>query len=162
MVWQVIKRYIVVLLVLIVAFSTTAQAYSVYDGTPSSTYITYFKDIVSGAPFDANYVAFRSDQNEYIMLLGDLEIKGSTISVNGTAKEYKYYTTNTSQYNSTYRYSVTEVSSGSVNVGDYIIYSDLGDYPELVERGDKYEILTLFVLCIMCLCTVISRIFKRR
>lgn len=153
---------LLLVLVLIVAFSSTAQAYTIYDGSPSNTYITYFRDILSGEDFNSNYVAFRSGQNEYIMLVGELELNGDNVSLKGNGKEYKFYTLDSGSYNSNYRYSVKEVSSGSVNVGDYIVYSDLGGFPELIERGDKYEGLTVLLITTGLLCIVINRIFFKR
>lgn len=148
---------------LIVALGSTAHAYDIYDnGTISSTYVTYFRDILAGSKFNDNYVAFRSGQYEYIMLVGKLEKSGNTISLVEEGKEYKFYTDSGTQYNSTYRYSVKDVSTGSVDVGNNIIYSDLGDYPELIERGDKYEALTLFVLVVVLCAVVINRIFFTR
>lgn len=151
-------------LVLITAFCGTAQAqtYNVYDeGTLSTTYTQYFKDIVSGIGFNQNYVAFRSGQYSYTMLVGDLEYDNGVITLYGSGKEYEYSTTG-SGYNNQYKYYVNEIADSSVNVGNNIIYSDVGDFPQLVERGAKYEMLTAVLLVIMCLSVVIRRILFHR
>lgn len=151
-----------VLLVGAICTQASAATHTIYDeGTLSSTYTTYFKDIVSGIGFTDNYVAFRSGQYSYSMVVGDLEYNNGVISMTGTGKEYKYSTAN-SGYNQQYRYTVTDLNSFSVNTGDYIIYSDVGDFPQLVERGAKYEILTALLLCIFAVSYIIRRIFYKR
>lgn len=153
-------------LVLITALCGTVQAatHSVYEnGNLSTTYITYFKDIISGIGFNDNYVAFRNGQYSYIMVVGDLDYNNGVISLNGQGKSY-VFSTESSNYNSQYKYNVTDISSFSVNTGDAIIYSDIGDFPQLIERGDKYAIFTAFLLCIACICVIINRIlfFRKR
>lgn len=148
-------------LALITALCGTVQAatHSVYEnGNLSTTYLTYFKDIVSGIGFNENYVAFRSGQYSYTLVVGDLDFNNNTFTLNGTGKEYEYSTT-TSTYNSQYYYYVKDISNFSLEVDNQIIYSDLGHYPQLVERGAKYEMLSAVLLCIICLSVVIRRIF---
>lgn len=126
---------LVCVLALIFALGVTAQAatHSVYDGSISSTYTTYFKDILSGVSFNDNYVAFRSGQYEYTMVVGDLSFNGSTFTLEGQGKEYVF--SSGEGYNSYYQYYVSNISNFSLNVNNSIIYSDLGDYPQLMERG---------------------------
>lgn len=157
---------IIVAIVLICACGTTALAttHTVYDnGTLSSTYTTYFKDILSGAKFNDNYVAFRSGQYSYTMVVGDLEYNnGKIILVNDEkAKEYTF-STNNNNYNSTYYYDVKDIYIFDIDVGNNIIYSDVGDFPQLIDRGDKYEILNTLLIIIFMLCVVVSRIFYNR
>lgn len=154
----------VICVVLVSAFCTTAHAatHSIYDeGTLSTTYVTYFKDIVSGIGFNENYVAFRSGQYSYTMVVGDLEYNNGVISLTGSGKEYVFSTGSTG-YNSQYRYNVNTINNFSVSVGDYIIYSDVGEFPQLVERGAKYEIFTALLLCIVLCAVVFGRFFRRR
>ena len=140
-----------------------AATHSVYDeGTLSTTYTTYFKDIISGAKFTDNYVAFRSSQYEYNLVVGELEYNNGVISLVGDiCKEYRFYSTSTN-YNSQYRYSVDTLSEFSLNTDNYILYSDVGDFPQLVERGAKYEMFTTLLLCIVLLCIVFGRFFRKR
>lgn len=152
------------MLVLITAICGTVQAatHEVYEnGSLSSTYITYFKDIVSGIGFNDNYVAFRNGQYSYIMVVGDLDYNNNVISLVGDGKSYTF-TTNSTNYNSQYNYYVADINNFSVNCDNNIIYSDVGDFPQLIERGDKYAIFTAFLLCIAFVCIVINRIFFNR
>lgn len=144
------------------AFGVTAQAasYTPYEGTISSTYITYFKDIVSGIGFNENYVAFRSGQYDYVLVVGDLEYSGTTFTLNDTGTIYTF--TTSGNYNSYTSYDVQEISDFSMSPSDKIIYSDLGQFPQLLERGAKYEMLSAVLLCIALLGFVVGRFFVVR
>lgn len=162
-----IKKNCVCLVALLVLIATTcgtiqAATHNVYEnGSLSTTYITYFKDILSGTPLKDNYIAFRSGQYSYSLVVGELKYENGTISLNSPGKEYKFYTENTG-YNSQYYYDVSELKTFSLNTGNSILYSDIGDYPELIERGAKYEILTTIIISVALLCIVINRIFFKR
>lgn len=157
---------LLVAIVLICAYCTSALAttHTVYEnGTLSTTYTTYFKDILSGAKFNDNYVAFRSGQYSYTMVVGDLEYDNGKITLvnDSTAKEYTF-STNSSNYNSTYYYDVKDIYIFDIDVGNNIIYSDVGDFPQLIDRGAKYETLNTLLIIITLLCVVVSRIFYNR
>lgn len=155
---------IVALLVLITALCGTVQAatHTVYEnGSFSTTYVTYFKDILSGTELKNNYVAFRSGQYSYSLVVGELEYNNGVISLVGEGKEYKFYQ-ESSNYNSQYYYNVSNLNNFSLNVGKSIIYSDVGDFPELIERGAKYEVISAILLGIALCSIVINRIFFKR
>ena len=139
-----------------------AATHNVYEnGNLGTTYITYFKDILSGAKFNDNYIAFRSGQYEYTMIVGELEVNDGLISLVAPGKEYRFYTESTG-YNSQYYYEVNDISNFSLNFDNSILYSDLGDYPQLIERGAKYEMFTALLLCVALLSIVFGRFFRRR
>lgn len=139
---------------------STYALYSIYDGSISSSYVTYFKDILAGVPFNKNYVAFRSGQYTYTMVVGELEYNGNSLTLIGDGKEYIF--TTSSGYNSYPTYNVYDITSFSLSLGDYLVYSDLGDYPQLMERGEKYEVFTAVLLCVALLCIVVGRFFRSR
>lgn len=145
---------------LICAFGTSAHAasYEPYEGNPSNTYIQYFKDIISGIRFNENYVAFRSAQNEYILVVGDLEYNDGIFVLNETGRIYTMSSENS--YNSYYKYERSSIDTFELNPRDKIVYSDLGEFPQLVERGAKYEMLNTLLLVIALLGIVLSRIFR--
>lgn len=158
-----ISIFLIAAAVLIGASCATVSAatHTVYDeGTLSTTYVTYFRDIVSGIGFNDNYIAFRSGQYSYTMVVGDLEYNKGSFTLNDTGTEYVF--TTSSGYNSQNSYTVNSIGNFSVSVGDNIIYSDLGNYPQLVERGAKYEIFTAVLLCVVCVAVVFGRFFRRR
>lgn len=150
-------------LALITALCGTVQGatHTVYDsGSLSSTYVTYFRDIVSNIGINENYVAFRSGQYSYTLVVGELEFNNGTFTLVGSGKEYEF--TTDGNYNSQYRYYVNDISNFSVDVGNSIIYSDLGYYPNLIEGGTKYEVYTAILLTVIVLCIVIGRFFRSR
>lgn len=150
-------RKIVCLLAIIVllgGFATTANAasYTAYDGTPSNTYIQYYRDILSGLSITDNYVVFRADQNKYIMVVGDI------VYNNGLFTSDQKCTTYTMQsdgnYNSYYSYTIGSIDSLVLDVNDRIVYSDLGTYPQLEERGQSMRYLRRYclLLCVLAMC----------
>lgn len=128
------------------------------DGNMSTTYVQYFKDILSKVNINDNYVAFRSGQYEYTMVVGELDYSGNTITLKDTGTEYIF--SQSGNYNSVYKYNTNETNNFSVTISDNIIYSDVGDFPQLIERGTQIETLTLVVLVAVCVFYVIDRIFR--
>lgn len=160
-----VRKVIPILMILLMllngfAVAASAESYTVYDGNPSSTYITYFKDIIPNISLNDHYVAFRSGQYEYTMIVGDLVYNNGSFTLNDSATVYSI--TSNNSYNGYYAYNVSSIDSLSLSVGDKIIYSDLGNFPQLEERGQKYEILQTLLLFIALLCVVIRSMFGKR
>lgn len=160
MVRKVITLAVCLCLLFCVSRSAQATAYIPYEGSISSTYITYFKDIVSGIGFKDNYVALRTGQYEYVLFIGQFTFADGVYTLEG--KGMAYTITNEGSYNSYQTYSVNEVTDVTVTPQDKIIYSDLGQYPQLIDRGSKYEMLNTFLLVGFMLIFFILRIFSRR
>lgn len=163
MVRQVVTTLLIcILLVGAVCTQANAVTHQVYEeGNINTTYLDYFRDIVSGIGFNDNYVAFRSSQYSYTIVVGDLNFNEGNFTLNSPCKEYVFYIEQ-SGYNSIYKYYVNDITTFDLQSNSNIIYSDLGYYPQLVERGAKYEILTSVLLCIFGLCIIIYRIFRKR
>lgn len=143
-----------------VSRSAQATAYTPYDGSISSTYITYFKDIVSGIGFNENYVALRTGQYEYVLFVGQFTYENGVYTLQDTGTAYTI--SNEGNYNTYQTYSVNEVTDVTVTPQDKIIYSDLGQYPQLIDRGSKYEMLNTYLLVGFMLIFFILRIFSHR
>jgi len=160
MVWKRLIAAICICLAIAIAMSGKAFAYSIYtEGNMNTTYITYFKDIVAGISPDKKYIAYRSGQYSYTLAVGDLTITDNNVSSSGTTTLY-VYETETSGYNSIYKYNVSEVTDFSLSVSDMIVYSNLGNFPLLEERGVTYEYATLYITCIIGICFFIRSIFS--
>lgn len=160
MVWKRLIIIISIFVIIAIAMPQNAYGYSVYsEGTLSSTYTTYFRDIMAGIEPNQKYVAYRSGQYSYTLAVGDLSISGTTISSIDTVTLYVYQSTS-SGYSSTYTYDVSTVSDFSLDIGNYIVYSNLGNYPILEERGVIYEYTTLYIAIIIGLCMFIRSIFS--
>lgn len=159
MVW---KRLIVILaaLAILSAVPITASAAEVYtEGNISTTYVTYFQDILSKvSPLD-DYVFFRSGQNEYTMVVGNLVFENGTISTNERCRVYQIYTTSQS-YQSYYHFVSNNYAEYSVSVGSALIYSNLGDFPDLNERGDYLETAILVIMLVIVCMYLLARIFS--
>lgn len=160
MVRKVITMAVCLCLLFCGSRSAQATAYTPYDGSISSTYITYFKDIVSGIGFNDNYVAFRSGQYEYVLIIGQFNYADGVYTLEGSGTAYAI--SNDGSYNSYQTYSVSDVTDVTLTPGDKIIYSDLGQYPQLIDRGSKYEMLNTVLLVSFMLMFFVLRIFSRR
>lgn len=140
------------------AYNTSVE---VYQGTINTTYLTIFRDIVSSLGINDDYVFFRSSDTSYSLLSGDLEYSSGLFTLADTGQLYTVTSVSGSyNYNSYYSYDVVEVSSYEVVVDDYLVYSNLGDFPTLVERGAGYEFATLFILFVALLCVVLRSVFS--
>lgn len=103
------------------------SAYSPYDYGLSSSVLAYFDDYV-GRLGAEHYVLFRSDQYGYRLVYGsDLSLTGSEFA--GTDCSYVTY--------DSHDYTWQSGSEGdfSLSAGDYLVYSDLGDYPVLAAES---------------------------
>lgn len=158
-------RKLIVALGLVVALcgsmATQAQAYTAYDGTPSNTYITYYRDMLAKYPASADYVVFRSGQYEYILAVGELTAGTANKIVGDGTVEICAISTN-SGYNSNYAIEYRSESGFVLDVGDEIIYSNLGHYPGLEERRDIVDYATLFVLCACAVCSLFRGVLDWR
>ena len=117
--------------------SLQAQA---YDGSISTTYTTYFSGVVDKLGID-DYVLIRSGQYEYMFVYGDLSLTGHTFTGSGTILTINTY--QQTRVNEKYDNNIT------INVGDYMAYSNLGSYPALSRGPTKaqfYELLWLIIV----------------
>lgn len=128
------------------------ELYSAYDGSFSSTYVSYFQGFVSRLPPGTHYLCFRDGQYSYVLYFGaDLE-KSSDI-VSGRVGYYRLNTYN--GYNLT---SGIEDVYENVTTGMY--YSDFQGCPSLL-GGDYYvQVALLFAVCIMFLWAVLHSMYK--
>ena len=153
------KGLITVLMAVCLIFPLGIQATAAepYEGTISTTYITIFRDIAAKiSPFD-DYVFYRSNQNDYTLVCGDLRLDADRI----TAEAVTIYTINAdNSYNSTYRYTVSNGGSFSLDVGENLVYSNLGNYPDLIERNSYETTAILVVLCVALAMFIIYRIYS--
>lgn len=127
----------------------------VYDGTISSTVVTYMKGIVARFSPSVHYVLFRESQYGYRLVYGkDLSVSGNVFT--GTDCNYVYYDSR--------HYTVTEGYEGSfsLNVSSYTVYTDLPSmYPMLYEGvfGNVGKAV-LFCLIVMLLFDIIKAFFS--
>lgn len=111
-----------------------------------SSNIAIFGPVASKLPYGTNYVYWRNGQYEYCLAYSpDLEFDGSRF----TSPEVTIltYTTSTG-YNSQATFEVSQDTNFVLSPGSYLVWSDLGDYPTLYERGgEDYAKLACVILC---------------
>lgn len=145
----------------ILTFNSVAPA-SAYpspnDGTISTTYLQYFKDMLVKLPYDTQYVFFRVNDYEYRMVYGDaINLSGDVFS--GDDLSYiRYYRTD--------YYSVWKLESGyegsfRLTTNGYLVYSNVGDlYPSMNGGVYTYAFYAcLFVLVLTLLFNVVHAFF---
>lgn len=159
MVWKRLITCITLVMIFALANTYECYAYSIYtEGNLSSTYTTIFEDVVSGISPSKNYVYYRSGQYEYTLAVGD-NMKLVDGIVYSTENTDLYIITTASGYNSNYTYSISSVPDFQLSLGDSLVYSNLGDYPLLEERGVLYEYLQTYIIIIFALCCFVRSIF---
>lgn len=152
--------FCVVMLLCATCGTAAAAEYDVYEGNISSSLTTYAKDILPNANIKDNYVFFRSGQYTYDIIVGDLLYENGVFTLADNGKQYTIDTQTSSFTNNYYTYSVKEITDFTLTTGNCIVYSDLGDFPELEERSAKFEIIQTCTICVACLFVVIRSIFN--
>lgn len=161
MVWRKVSKAVftvALLFALALPMAARANAATVYDGNISTTYITIFRDIATNLGIGDDYVFFRSGQYEYQMYSGKLKYSNGSF----TGSNLTIYTidTNTGSYgNNSYNYTIT-TGSLTLSPGNALIYSNLGQYPDLIERSVSFEFATLLLLFIGLCCYLLRSIFN--
>lgn len=110
----------------------------------STSNIALFGPMVSKFPYGTHYVYWRSGQYEYKLAYGrSLSYDGSRFL--GDSVEIVTYRTNTGYGSQASLIHSTE-SNFALNPGNYVIWSDLGHYPTLYERGTLDYVHTAVLL----------------
>lgn len=166
MVWSRLNKLVCIclLLCLVMAMPLQAQAstYSPYtDGNIGSNQLQYFRDIVSNLGINESYVAARTDRYKYQLFVGDIKYSNGNFLGNQQGSVITVYTinTDTSTYG-TYTYSVSNDNNFTFNASNYLVYSNLGDYPQLEERSVLYEFSTLFIISVVSICALLRSVFS--
>lgn len=131
-----------------------------YQGTISTTYVTFFRDIASTLPVSHDYVMLRTGDNTYKMYSGDF-IFDDDFYMQGDGYVYTInYVTGSGYGNAYYGYSVSPVSDVTISANNKLIYSNLGNYPSLTERSASIEYALFIAVFTMCIAFVLHSIFK--
>lgn len=156
MVRKIIVAFCIAMLLCTPVHSIAAEP---YQDSISNTYVQYARDLLPLGKITDDYVFYRSGQYEYELIIGDLDYNGSRF-INNDIVTYYSFTTGTG-YNSNFTYGTDSISEFSLDVtGGQMVYSNLGNYPRLAERGSDYEVYQTIFLFIVALCCVIRSIFN--
>ena len=156
------KRLICLLfaLALILAVPIQASAAEVYkEGNISTTYVTYFEDILGKVSPLNDYVFFRSGQYTYTMVVGDLYFSGTSFVGVGDCTVYTITQGSGAGASNTYTFSTSTSNGYSLNASNALVYSNLGEFPDLIERGDYLETALLLLVLVIVFMSLGSRIF---
>lgn len=113
---------------------------SVYEGSYSTSQLSYFSGIVERLAPDKDYVLFRQSRYQYRLVYAeDLEVDGSTFR--SSSADYVLYDTEDGVVSSGHEGSFT------LRAGSYPVYTSLESmYPVLVEGVRNYEFKTLLFM----------------
>lgn len=122
-------------------FASTTAGYGV--GTSN---VSIFERVAQKLPYGTHYVYWRDSQYEYrLAYSADLTLSGTTFRA--PSATVVSYTTN-SGYNEQPTWDEWTESNLTVNAGNLLVYSDLGNYPTLYERGVvDYAKTACVILC---------------
>lgn len=131
-----------------------------YQGTISTTYVQFFRDIASTLPVTHDYVMLRTGDNTYKMYSGNF-IFDDDFYMQGDGYVYTInYVTGTGYNNAYYDYSISPVSDVSISAGNKLIYSNLGNYPSLTERSASINYAIFIAVFSMCIAFVLHGVFE--
>ena len=124
---------------------------SPYSSVTSGTYTELASACIPHLAWDDNYVFFRSGQYEYKLVFGnDLTFSNGVFS--GSDCTVITWSQTTAQYQNYYEQRVTN-DSINLSVGNYIVWSNLGDFPCLNSEyfSSQYIVFVAWVAVIMSL-----------
>lgn len=139
-----------------------ASTYSPYhDGNIGTTQLQYFRDIVSNIGINDSYIASRTDRYTYQLFVGDIKYSNGQFMGSNQGSVITVYTINTDTNSyGTYTYNVSTDNNFTFNASNYLVYSNLGNYPSLEERSVLYELSSLFILAVIGLCALLRPLFS--
>ncbi len=106
--------------------------------------ISIFGPIASKLPYGVSYVYWRDSQYEYCLAYSDsLVLNGTRFSAD-TATVVRYNTN--SGYQTQATFTVSTDANFFLDARNYLVWSDLGDYPTLYERGTEEYAKTACVI----------------
>lgn len=105
-----------------------------------------FSGIVQKLPYGTHYVYWRPGQYDYRLAYAEgLTLSGAYFTAD-TVTVVSYRTSN--GYNSQATFQVSQESGFTLQAGSYLVYSDLGSYPQLYSReGVDYAKTACVILC---------------
>lgn len=137
--------------------SPLAAVNSDYGVGTSNT--TIFAGVVSGLPLGVNYVYWREGRYEFCLAYGhDLALSGTTFSGSDVSVvTYNTYERDGSQPTFTSRVE----PNFTLNANSWLVWSNLGHYPRLERRYERFEGLTCLMLCIAAVFSILCSWCRR-
>lgn len=134
--------------------TASAASYTPYAGPVPEEYREVFGSIAGKISFREDYVFFRSAENEYMMITGDLTYESGSFEAE-TCTVYRILFQDGAP-----SFSQREEFDLVLTVNDALVFSDLGYFPDLIDRSEVYSLATLFLLVIALCMYLINGIFN--
>lgn len=105
------------------------------DSNLGTTNTGIFAGLAYKVPFGQHYVYWRDSQYAYHFAYGDISLENGVFIGNDSVTICSYESL-ASGYNTHYTWDSWSDSDFSLSVGDSLVYSDLGNYPDLINRRE--------------------------
>ena len=152
------RGFIMALLLLVLPIGAMgAEISDEYGVSTSNTAI--FAGVVEKLPFGTHYVYWRESQYVYALAHSEtMAFDGASFSGEDvTVVRYD----SSGGYQSPPTIYFDEEGSFELYPAEYLVYSDLGDYPDLIERGGvTYEALACIILCSFAVWYLLERFVR--
>ena len=126
-------------------------SYNPYDSGISTSVLAYMEDVLPKLG-NVHYVLFRSGQYTYRMVYADdMELRSGVFTADNAS--YVAYNSRDSYW------STGQEGSFRLSAGNYIVYSDLGEYPSLDSVGIYLWVL-IFIASVFFLFTIYRSMFS--
>lgn len=118
-----------------------------------------FSGVVSGLPLGVNYVYWREGRYEFCLAYGyNLALSGTTFS----GSDVSVVTYNTYERDGQQPTFTSRVEPNfTLSANSWLVWSNLGNYPRLERRYERYEGLTCLMLCIASLFSILCSWCRR-
>lgn len=118
-----------------------ASSSTPYASVTGGTYTDIVRDMVIKLGWSDDYVFYRANQYVYRFAYGDLNLDGSVFTGDGLNFVDFSYTSSSTGY-------IMSRSTGSLNLNcsDFIVYSNLGDYPSISSDAVLIHLLSFFAV----------------
>lgn len=135
-----------------VALAAISDSYGV-----GTSHISIFAGMAGKLPLDHHYVYYRDGQYDYVLAHSDSLVYDGGVFSADDATIVTYSTS--SSYQSQPTFTVSADSDWSLDPADYLVWSDLGEYPDLIDRGEvQYEALACIILCSFAVWFMLDRL----
>lgn len=165
MVWKVTKLCIGALIIVpMLVFCVSAESYTPYSGTVSSTYLNIFRDVAEGLKPSDKYIVWRDSDENYCMYYSPTLTQDSGTY---TGEEGKLLTLSSLRVGSgTSYYTYYELSDRYItsfnltNPYSILVYSSFPGTPILHEGGQTIDSAILIILLVGSFVVIITRLFR--
>lgn len=130
-----------------------SSSYFVSGSIPEEC-VSLFKKLSWKVAIPKDYVFFRAGENEYLLASGDLSFEGGVFEAE-SCDVYRLIVDGESA-----SWSVRKETGFSLTPFDALVYSNLGHFPDLIDRSEVYSLATLLLLVIALCMYLVNGIFN--